>query len=200
MINKIVLASNNKNKIEEIKSLLSNFGVEIKSLKDLNLDDPIENGKDFKENSLIKARYAFEKTGLPTLADDSGFCIDILNDFPGLFSARFAKASNGYENAFKIINQCLEETNNKDAHFTTCLSFIYNSNDKIIEKIFEGKLEGQFTYPPRGNNGFGYCPCFTPKNYTQTFSEMTDDFRSKINHRAIALNKFIEFFKSMEQK
>lgn len=195
---KIILASNNINKIKEISGLLSTFGVEVKSLKDLNLGDPIEDGKTFEENSLIKARYAFEKTGLPSLADDSGFCIEMLNNFPGLSSARFANASGGYKNAFKIINECVSEKH-KNANFTTCLSFIYNKDGQIIEKIFEGKIDGKFTYPPRGNNGFAYCPCFTPNNYEETFGEMSEEFRTKINHRAIALNKFLEFFKSLDK-
>lgn len=99
----IILASNNANKIKEIGELLKPFNVEVKSLKELGLGDPTEDGKDFAENALIKARYAFEKTGLPSLADDSGFCISSLNDFPGLCSARFAEASGGYEEAFSHI-------------------------------------------------------------------------------------------------
>ncbi len=193
----ILVASNNINKISEISKLLANFDIEVKSLKDLGLGDPIENGRTFAENSLIKSNFAFEKTGLPSLADDSGFCVDSLNDFPGLSSARFAKACGTYEESFKIINGCISQTNKK-AHFITTLSFIYkDSKDNKVEKIFEGKMEGNFTYPARGTNGFGYCPCFTPNNYEETFGEMSDDLRIKINHRSIALNKFVEFIKEI---
>ncbi|HSQ97311.1 MAG TPA: non-canonical purine NTP pyrophosphatase [Rickettsiales bacterium] len=193
----IVLASNNSNKIAEISKLLSEFGIEVKSLKDLGLGDPIENGKTFTENALIKSNFAFEKTGLPSLADDSGFCVDSLNGFPGLCSARFAKACGSYEESFKIINECINPINKK-ANFITTLSFIYkNSTGQRIEKIFEGKLDGNFTYPAKGTNGFGYCPCFTPNDYLETFGEMLDEQRMKINHRAIALNKFIDFIKTL---
>ena len=194
----IVVASNNSNKIAEISKLLSEFDIEVKSLKELGLGDPVENGRTFAENALIKSNYAFEKTGLPALADDSGFCIDSLNDFPGLSSKRFADACGSYEESFKIIHQCIN-TINKKAHFTTTLSFIYKDlNNSKIEKIFEGKMEGNFTYPARGTNGFGYCPCFTPENYSETFGEMSDEQRIKINHRAIALNKFAEFLKEIQ--
>lgn len=193
----IILASNNANKIKEIGELLKPFNVEVKSLKELGLGDPTEDGKDFAENALIKARYAFEKTGLPSLADDSGFCISSLNDFPGLCSARFAEASGGYEEAFKIINGCINPRN-KGAYFVTFLAFVYRDDSgKVIEKTFDGKIDGEFVYPSRGSHGFGYCPVFMPKGYKDTFGEMENELRTKINHRAIALDKFIKFFKTI---
>ncbi|MDQ5983425.1 MAG: dITP/XTP pyrophosphatase [Eubacteriales bacterium SKADARSKE-1] len=191
----IVLASGNENKILEIKSLLGPFGVNIKTSKELGLSEPIEDGKTFAENSLIKAKAAFSKTHLPSLADDSGFCIDGLNGFPGLASNRFAKAAGNYENACHILNECLNE-NNKKAYFICCISFIYEKSNEIIEKTFTGTFEGEFVYPGRGKNGFAYCPYFLPNGYSQTFSQMPDELRTKINHRAIALNKFLEFFKT----
>jgi len=196
-MDKIILASNNSHKINEITKLLEPFRVEIKSLKELGLDDPVEDGRNFVENALIKARYAYTKTNLPALADDSGFCISSLNDFPGLCSGRFAKAVGGFEKAFEILNSCIE-SKNKTASFITCLAFVYKNIDGIIvEKIFEGKIDGEFTYPPRGGNGFGYCSAFTPNGCEKTFGEISDDIRTHTNHRALALNKFIEFFKTI---
>ena len=196
-MDKIILASNNANKIKDISNLLNVFNVNVVGLKELQLGNPEENGKDFIENSLIKARYAFDKTGLPTIADDSGFCIDSMNGFPGLCSARFAESCGSYENAFKIINDCINPLNKK-AYFVTCIAFIYrDKNNNIVEKIFEGKIEGNFVYPGRGTNGFGYCPVFLPDGYIQTFAEMTDDLRTKINHRRIALDKFLSYFKTL---
>ena len=214
-IKTIVLASNNAGKINEIKLLLSPFGVEIKSLKDLGLGDPIENGKDFIENSLIKAEYAFEKTGLPSLADDSGFCIDSLNNFPGLFSSRFGSACRKLQNdllgqnidiktsfygedspCFKIINNMIGE--DKKAHFTTCISFVYKNDDEIKKEVFEGIVKGDFIYPPRGKEGFGYDPCFMPNGYDKTFAEMGMEAKNKISHRSIALAKFVEYFKKIK--
>ena len=193
----IILASNNQNKIKEISKLLEQFSVEVKSLKELGLGDPVEDGKDFQENSLIKARYAFEKTGLPSLADDSGYCIDSLNNFPGLCSARFSKACGGYPEAFKILNECINPNNIK-SHYITCLSFIYKTNNQVIEKVFEGRIDGNFTYPSRGENGFGYDPTFLPDGYDKTFGELPNELRMNINHRARALNKFFEFFKTLQ--
>lgn len=187
----LILASNNANKIKEIRELLKEYNIEVKGLKELGLGDPVEDGKTFQENALIKAKYAFEKTKLPTLADDSGFCIDSINNFPGLCSARFAEAVGTYPEAMKILNDCINQ-NDKKAHFTTCLAFI---DEQGREYIFEGVLDGEFVYPPRGTNGFGYCSCFTPKGCSETFGEMSNEKRIKINHRAIALKKFLEFLK-----
>ncbi len=194
---KIVLASNNANKIKEIGKLLEPFDVEVKSLKELGLDDPVEDGKDFIENSLIKARYAYKETGLPSLADDSGYCIDSMNDFPGLCSARFAKASGGYPEAFRIISECINPINRK-SHYVTCMSFVYDNNGETTEKTFEGVINGEFIYPARGENGFGYDPTFLPDGYNETFGELPNELRTHINHRAIALNKFIDFFKTLK--
>lgn len=190
----LVLASNNVNKIKEIGSLLKDYDIEVKGLKELGLGDPVEDGKSFAENAMVKAKYAFDKTGLPTLADDSGFCVNSINGFPGLCSARFAESAGGYPEAMKILNDC-SNINDKSAHFITSLAFIYKKGDKIEKQFFEGIIDGKFTYPARGTNGFGYCPCFTPNGYSETFAEMSNDERIKMNHRAIALKKFLDFFK-----
>ncbi len=192
----IILATNNEGKVNEIKNLLKQFNVNVKSLKDLQLGEPIEDGKTFLENAIIKAKYAFEQTGLPTLADDSGFCIDSMNNFPGLCSARFIKACGGNEQAFKIINECINQ-NDKSAYFITCIAFIYsdNSGHEII-KSFEGKIEGHFSFPAKGNGGFGFDPVFIPNGYDKTFAEMPD-VKVEISHRTRALNKFFDFFKTL---
>lgn len=190
----IVLASNNQNKIKEISKLLEEFNIEVKSLKELGLGDPIEDGQTFEENAIIKAKYAFDKTGLPSLADDSGFCVESMNGFPGLCSARFADAAGGHEKAMEMISKCINP-NNKKSNFITAMAFVYNKDGNETVETFEGKLDGDFVYPPRGNNGFGYCPCFLPNGYSETFGEMANEVRTKMNHRAIALNKFIEFLK-----
>ena len=198
----ILLASNNKNKIKEISELLSPFNITVRSLKDLNIREPIEDGKSFAENALIKAMNGFTASGgIPTLADDSGFCIDNFNDFPGLYSARFAEACGGYEKAFEVIDKCLLCEFDKKAHFITCLSFVHldeNTGDKIIKKTFEGIIKGQFIYPARGNNGFGYCPVFLPNRHKETFGEMTDEYRTSINHRRKALNKFLKYLSTLQ--
>lgn len=191
----IVLASHNKNKLSEISQNLKPLNVKVKSLEDFKLEPPTENGKDFKENSFIKAMYAFEKTGLPSLGDDSGFCVDSLNDFPGLCSARFAQAVGSYEKAFDVLNQCINPENKK-VHFMTSMTFVYVKNSKVIAKHFEGRVNGLFSYPAKGKNGFGYCPIFIPDGYSCTYAELSNDVRTKINHRYKAFEKFVDFFKS----
>lgn len=196
MIKKIVLATNNLNKVKEIQGLLSSFNVEVKTLKDLNLGDPIEDGKTFLENSIIKARYAFERTGLPSLADDSGFCVESLNCFPGLTSSRFIKAVGGEDKAFNIINECISPYD-KRAYFITSLAFIYkDANEKTIIKDFEGRINGKFVFPAKGEGGFGFDPSFIPDGYDKTFAEMPEE-KLKISHRTRALNQFFDFFKAL---
>lgn len=197
MIKKIVLATNNLNKVKEIQGLLAPFGVEVNTLKDLNLGDPVEDGKTFLENSTIKARYAFERTGLPSLADDSGFCVESLNGFPGLSSARFIKSVGGEEKAFSVINDCINPYD-KSAHFITSLVFIYkDSGGNTVVKDFEGKIGGKFVFPARGEGGFGFDPTFIPDGYDKTFAEMPEE-KLKISHRTRALNQFFEFFKTLK--
>lgn len=190
----LVLASNNINKVTEIGNLLSDYNIRVKGLKELGLGDPIEDGKNFAENAMIKAEYAFKEIGLPTIADDSGFCINSINNFPGLCSSRFADSVGSYPEAMRVLNDCVN-IKDRTAYFTTVIAFVYREGNEIKKHIFEGRIDGEFTYPIRGTNGFGYCPCFTPKGYDITFAEMENEVRTKINHRAIALNKFLEFFK-----
>ncbi len=190
-IDKILVASTNKNKICQIESKLSPIGIKILNMSDFDIQEPPEIGKDYKENAMIKAENAFLKTGIPSLADDSGFELEYLNNFPGIVSARFSEACGGYEKAFEILDKGLSE--NKKACFRTALAFVYTIDGKVLKKIFEGKLDGEFVFPPRGEHGFGYCPCFKPIGYEKTIAEIPDNLRKKINHRAIALNKFYEF-------
>ena len=191
---KILIASTNKNKLSQIKEKLFPLGLDIVSMSDLRIAEPEENGKSYSENAIIKAENAFLQTKIPSIADDSGFELDYLNGFPGVVSARFAKACGGYEKTFEILNKCL--ASNKNARFRTFVAFVYEKDGKIIKEVFEGNLAGNFVFPPRGSNGFGYCPCFQPDGYNQTMSEISDDLREKINHRAIALDKLYEFLKN----
>jgi XTP/dITP diphosphohydrolase len=184
---KIVVSSNNKNKIIEISDLLGD--VEVLSLSDFSLESPPETGSTFEENSLIKSKYVFEKTGLPSIADDSGFCVDCFGGFPGLYSARFAESVGAFEHAFKVINECINPLNKK-IYFICCVSFVF----KNIEKTFVGRVDGNFVYPPIGNNGFGYDPVFMPLGYEHTFAEMQLIEKQKISHRKIAMENFLNFY------
>ena len=191
----IFFATNNQNKVKEISNLLGD--TQIKTFKDFNLKDPIENGLTFEENSKIKAIYGFENTNLPTIADDSGFYINCLNGFPGVVSKRFIDSLEDKNKIFQIINSMVENYDKK-CSFITNFSFVYkDKNNNIVTKSFEGKIEGKFVFPARGSNGFGYDPVFVPDGYTKTFAEMTLEEKAKMSHRTIALNEFLKYFKKI---
>lgn len=194
-ISKLIIVSGNENKIVHIKKFLKPFSLEIKSMVELNLIAPEENGLTYEENALIKAESIFSQCKTPVLADDSGFEIKSLHGFPGTVSARFASACESYENAFRILNSCI--SSDFRASFTTVIALIYEDGGQIVKKLFKGEINGNFVYPGRGTHGFGYCPCFEPEGYNQTLSEMPDDIRMKFNHRAIALGKLCDFLKTI---
>ena len=194
-INKILIGTNNKGKLKEIRNLLPK---NIKTLSTLSykLKSPIENGKTFKENSLIKSKYFSRKTNLICLADDSGLEIDILNKKPGIYSARWGGKNSDFNKAIKKVYNELDkkDTNWKikkiKARFVCALSICY-LNKKIA--CVEGKIEGYISSKPKGKNGFGYDPIFIPKIKKKTFGEMNFVQKCKIDHRYIAFKKIKKF-------
>ncbi|MDR1494486.1 MAG: hypothetical protein LBI29_00415 [Rickettsiales bacterium] len=193
------LASSNEHKIKEISTLLGGAGIELKSLKDFNLDSPEESGRTFEENALLKARFGFERTKLTTLADDSGLCLEALGDFPGIFSGRFAQEYGGFENSAKILYHILGNRSKK-AYFMTTMAIIYPSSaGGLEERLFEGRIDGFLCWPPRGKNGFGYCSCFRPRNLDITYGEMDSQLRVEHNHRALAIGKLMKFLETRKK-
>ena len=194
-IDKLLIGTNNKGKLREIKSLLPK-NIKIYSTSQFNLKSPTENGKTFKENSLIKSKYFSKKTGLSCLADDSGLEIDFLDKKPGIYSARWG-GKNG--NFTKAIRRVYRELNKKDknwknkkvkARFICALSISY-LNKKIVCVL--GKVEGQISNEAKGKNGFGYDPIFVPQNKRKTFGEMKPSQKYKIDHRYQAFKKIRKF-------
>ena len=194
-IDKLLIGTNNKGKLREIKSLLPK-DIKIYSTSVFNLSSPTENGKTFKENSLIKSRYFSQKTGLICLADDSGLEIDFLDKSPGIYSARWGGKHGDFN---KAIRKVYRELNKKDknwkdkkikARFICALSLCY-----LKKKIacVQGVVEGEISDRPRGKNGFGYDPIFIPKNNKKTFGEMNFLQKSKIDHRFKAFKKIKRF-------
>ena len=194
-INKLLIGTNNKGKLHEIKSLLPK-NIKIHSTTEFKLKSPIENGKTFKENSLIKSKYFSKKTNLICLADDSGLEIDILNKKPGVYSARWGGRKSDFNKAIKRVYKELNKKNknwkNKKikAQFICALSICYL--DKKIACVI-GKVEGSISEKPKGNNGFGYDPIFIPKNKTKTFGEMKPSQKYKLDHRYKAFIKIKKF-------
>tara|TARA_B110000444_G_scaffold238904_1_gene252873 strand:+ start:29 stop:631 length:603 start_codon:yes stop_codon:yes gene_type:complete len=193
---KLLVGTNNKGKLEEIKGLLPKR-LEIYSPSDFKIKSPIENGQTFEENSLIKAKYFSKKSKMPCLSDDSGLEVDLLNGNPGIFSARWAGKSGNFEKAMKRV---FKELNNKDknwrnkkikARFICALTF-YHPNKRIISSV--GKIEGYISPFIRGKNGFGYDPIFIPKKKKITFGEMRPIKKYKIDHRYKAFKKIKKFF------
>ena len=194
-IKKLLIGTNNKGKLIEIKSLLPKHLKILSTLK-FKLKSPRENGKTFQENSLIKSRYFSKKTKLICLADDSGLEIDILDKRPGIYSARWGGKKGDFK---KAINRVYSELSKKDknwkykkvkARFICALSICYL--DKKIASAL-GKIEGYISVKPKGKNGFGYDPIFIPKNRRKTFGEMSSLQKYKIDHRFIAFKKIRKF-------
>jgi len=194
-INKLLIGTNNKGKLHEIKSLLPK-NIKIHSTTEFKLKSPIENGKTFKENSLIKSKYFSKKTNLICLADDSGLEIDILNKKPGVYSARWGGRKSDFNKAIKRVYKELNKKNknwkNKKikARFVCVLSICYL--EKKIACVI-GKVEGSISEKPRGNNGFGYDPIFIPKNKNKTFGEMKPSQKYRLDHRYKAFMKIKKF-------
>ena len=190
-IKKLLIGTNNKGKLREIKNLLPKY-IKIHSTSEFNLKSPKETGKTFKENSLIKSRYFSEKANLTCLADDSGLEIDILKKKPGIYSARWGGKNSDFNKAIKKVYNELDkkDTNWKikkiKARFVCALSICY-LNKKIA--CVEGKIEGHISSKPKGKNGFGYDPIFIPKNNTLTFGQMLPKKKFRIDHRFIAFKK-----------
>ena len=194
-INKLLIGTNNKGKLREIKNLLPK-SIKIYSTSVFNLKSPVENGKTFKENSLIKSKYFSKKTGLICLADDSGLEIDFLDKNPGIFSARWGGK---YGDFNKAIRRVYRELNKKDKNWKTkkvkarfiCAISISYLNKKIA--CVQGKVEGYISDKPKGNNGFGYDPIFIPFKKRKTFGEMKPYQKYKMDHRFQAFKKIRKF-------
>ena len=187
---KLIIASNNKHKIYEIKKILGEKFPEIQSLREAGIEhETVEDGETFLENALKKAREIAEISGCAALADDSGICANALGGAPGVYSARFSGAHGNDEENNKLLLQKLSEKSDKRAHYTCAMALVYPDGREITA---EGYMYGEITDSPRGNAGFGYDPLFIPVGETRTVAEMTDDEKNAISHRANALAQLLE--------
>ena len=186
---KIVFATNNQNKLSEIRQILGD-SFEVLSLKDIGCDVDIpETGATLEANALIKAQYVYDHYHIDCFADDTGLEVDALNGAPGVYSARYAGDGHDSEaNMTKLLNE-LGENNNRSARFRTVIALIQQG--EVHE--FEGIVNGQIIRERRGGEGFGYDPIFQPNGYDQTFAELGLDIKNQISHRARATRKFAEY-------
>jgi XTP/dITP diphosphohydrolase len=188
MRNKFIVASKNKGKLLEIKYILKNLPFDILSMEDVGIYDDIEEtGTTFAQNSMLKAKAVFEKTGDIVMADDSGLEVDFLGGAPGVFSARFAgyNASDA-DRINKLLTLLIDVPEEKrNARFVCCISVILPSKSSFI---VYGHCEGIITTSPSGVNGFGYDPIFFIKEKSCTMAELSKEEKNSISHRAIALS------------
>ena len=188
---RIVVATHNKGKVEEFKILLSKYNIEIITSEDLNINDVEETGKTFEENSIIKVKTI--SNDYIAIADDSGLCVKILNQEPGIFSARYAKTCGGWNEAMKKIYSRVERRKKPDysAKFVSCLSLKFHDG-RIF--TYTGEIQGRITWPPKGDNGFGYDPFFIPVNENLTYGEVKYTTKILTDHRSLAFKKLAKLY------
>lgn len=187
---KIVFATNNLHKLEELRKLTEGK-IEILSLKDINCNDDIPETADTLEgNALIKARWVKERYGYDCFADDTGLEVDVLDGAPGVYSARYAGDNHDSEANMRLLLANLEGKSDRRARFRTVIALI----EGVEEHIMDGVVEGEITLAPSGENGFGYDPVFRPEGFEETFAEMGADQKNKISHRGRAVAKLTDYF------
>jgi XTP/dITP diphosphohydrolase len=182
---RLVIASHNPGKVEEITALLAPFGVETVPAVELGLPEPAETGDSFAANAAIKARTAAQAAGLPALADDSGLVVPALGGAPGIYSARWAGPARDFGAAMARVERELGDRDRR-ALFVAVLAVAWPEGDL---DIFPGEVPGHLIWPPRGDRGFGYDPMFVPEGGSLTFGEIEPARKHQISHRACAFAK-----------
>ena len=190
---KLVFATNNPHKLQEVSDILKEK-VDIISLNDIHCHEDIPETADTLEgNALLKAEYIYNNYHLNCFADDTGLEIEALNNEPGVYSARYAGTDKNPEaNMMKVLQQ-LENQSNRKARFRTVIALIMDGKTYL----FEGIVNGTITKVKQGNAGFGYDPIFMPEGYEHTFAELSEEIKNNISHRAIAIKKLCDFLNSI---
>lgn len=194
MKRKLVFATNNAHKLEEVSAILGEQ-IELLSLSDINCHTDIPETADTLEgNALLKSSFVFKNYHLDCFADDTGLEVEALNGAPGVHSARYAEGEghDAQANMKKLLYN-LEGIENRKAQFRTVISLILDEK----EYLFEGVIKGEIIKEKRGDSGFGYDPIFLPEGYEQTFAELGNEIKNRISHRALAVNKLCEFLHSL---
>lgn len=185
---KFVLATQNMKKLEELRKVLSDLGVEVASEAELGVKIEVEEtGETFAENSLLKAKAVMEATGLPAIADDSGLCVKALNGGPGVYSARFGGEGLDDKGRYMLLLQMMQGQGDRSAYFHTTITCAFPNGDVLQA---DGECHGTIAYTPMGDDGFGYNPVFFVPDKRKTFAQMTLEERAAISHRGNALRAF----------
>ena len=190
MVKRIVVASNNQHKIEEIKQILQGFEI-LKASDIVEQFEAEENGRSFCENALIKAKALKQFSEFATLADDSGLEVFALDNKPGIYSARYALTGRDEDNVKKLLEE-LKGVEDRAARFVCCMVIILPDGEILQE---EGYVYGSITTQPYGKNGFGYDPVFMPEGYNKTFAQMSSNEKNSISHRRRALERIYKKLK-----
>ena len=187
---RLVVASHNPGKVREINDLIAPFGITTLGAAELGLAEPEETGATFAENAALKAEAAARASSLPSLSDDSGLCVAALDGAPGIYSARWAGPEKDFRIAMRRIEDELRAKGSPDtrAHFVCALALAAPGAET---QIYEGRVYGSLTFPPRGDKGFGYDPIFVPEGHRFTFGEMEPSAKHAMSHRAKAFAKFV---------
>jgi XTP/dITP diphosphohydrolase len=186
---KLVFATNNAHKLSEVRAILEP-AFSIISLADLNCAEDIPETADTLEgNALLKVQYIYDKFGLDCFADDTGLEVDALNGAPGVYSARFAGENHDSKKNMEKVLSLLGNNTNRKACFRTVIALIQGGETNY----FEGKIEGHILHQPRGNSGFGYDPIFVAENQSVSFAELSAEEKNLISHRALAVQKLVEY-------
>lgn len=188
---KIVLATSNPNKVNEINNISGTKKIEF-VLPPAGFD-PIEDGDTFEENALIKAREANKLTGLPVLADDSGLCVDALNGEPGIYSARYAGTQS--EKIEKLLHALKDIPEEKRGAKFVCAMALLNEHGDVLY-LDRGECHGKIAFKPSGKNGFGYDPIFIIDGGSLTMAQMPEEIKNTLSHRAVALKKVLNWIKN----
>lgn len=191
---KIIFASNNKNKVQEIQNQVPK-SIQIVTLEEIGCTEDIEEtATTIEGNAIIKANYITEKYGLPCFADDTGLEIEALNDEPGVYSARYAGEDKNADKNMDLVLEKLSTSTNRNAQFKTVIAL--NIDNQQI--LFTGIVEGMIRKDKKGSNGFGYDPIFEPENLGKTFAEMTMEEKNKMSHRGRAVEQLVIFLSKIE--
>lgn len=193
MKRKLVFATNNAHKLEEVAAILGDQ-VELLSLNDIGCQADIpETAETLEGNALLKSSYIYKNYHLDCFADDTGLEVETLNGAPGVYSARYAggEGHDAQANMLKLLHE-LDGKENRKAQFRTAISLILDGK----EYLFEGVIKGEIIKEKRGGSGFGYDPVFMPEGYDRTFAELGNDIKNQISHRALAVQKLCEFLQS----
>ena len=185
---RLVIASHNQGKVEEIAALLAPFAIDTVSAGALGISEPEETGDSFEENAASKGRAVAEASGLPALADDSGLVVPALGGAPGIYSARWAGPTKDFRAAMARVHRKLGDRD-RSATFVAVLALAWP--DGGLE-LFRGEAAGSLVWPPRGERGFGYDPVFVPEGGTETFGEIAPARKHMISHRAHAFAKLVK--------